>query len=611
MRKVKSRNLYKLNSKVVLKSYSNKNKRQRLGLIYYILIVLAIISVSTIATHGIRKRTRVLQLVGNIESYITPRVIEINIVTGGKKLPKSDDPEINAMVAAAQVKKQAKEKIESGEEIDEQKVQRDMRYAAEQALKESYQASSAVGAISLEEAKKVITEKDEVNSQFQKELSNAIAVVNESITLDKTDTTYEEFNLNTNVRCQTGQGIDVLGGETTLGDNIDGNTYAIMRCTAKGWEEVYNCTFNTSTLSTNDIDLCNVTILPSYYQQQNKANCYENNTLISNGSITSGDDSKQCINGTLISSPIGEQSDFDKSLHDSEIKKVEPELPLPTDKTLKQTTSLVTSTAQEITTQPPNIISEEFLNDRNQCAKANLYWDETQSSCIIRKSFLTAPTPSIDKTSNDSVNNNLDQSAQLDCKRLGGSYQIDTGDCRFTAGQRAKSNFVYYNQKDPAWNNQESQFECSDGSTLAFQESGCGQTVTAMIMSNYCNIDITPAEVKEKYFSDPNYCSGSTIAPHREIIRSCDIKTGNPKLGEANLKKKILEGCTIFAGIKISTPDGIKTHQTWITDINEKGEFVFQDPWYGPNQVLNEVNYEFISGELISPPGSDCDPNKQ
>lgn len=73
---------------------------------------------------------------------MTPEEVAINLVTGGKVLPKSDDPEVNAMIAAHQV---IREEVKNGKSQDDEEVQRKAELVAARAARDTVSAGDAAG----------------------------------------------------------------------------------------------------------------------------------------------------------------------------------------------------------------------------------------------------------------------------------------------------------------------------------------------------------------------------------------------------------------------------------------------------------------------------------
>ncbi len=159
--------------------------------------------------------------------------------------------------------------------------------------------------------------------------------------------------------------------------------------------------------------------------------------------------------------------------------------------------------------------------------------------------------------------------------------------------------FVYYSQRDPQW--EDAYFTCPDGTTVSFANSGCGETVTAMLLSTYVNSSYTPATVKQEWFNHPNYCSGSGISTSNDILTANGFTINNKVVSETILKEYIQAGSIGWAGIIIN---GNTSHHTLITGVDENGNFIFNDPWFGPNTTLEGVNFEIMGFEIIKPPGA-------
>lgn len=159
-----------------------------------------------------------------------------------------------------------------------------------------------------------------------------------------------------------------------------------------------------------------------------------------------------------------------------------------------------------------------------------------------------------------------------------------------------KASLVYYSQRDPQW--QDAYFTCSDGKIVAFANKGCGETSVAMLLSTYVSGSYTPAVVKETWFTDPVYCGGTGISRLMDVLGSQGFSFRRG-VSETALKDFVRSGSVALVTILF---DGVE-HQTIATGVDGNGNFIFMDPWFGPNSTPG-VGYEIMGSAVIKLPGS-------
>ena len=100
-------------SKKILKTNSKKKKNKVTQLNY--IIVVGVVLAVTFFSYRYYRDAQILQKYSTyqFEEISVPEPVSINLVTAGNKLPKSDDPEVNAMIAYNQAKLQNKSEIEA------------------------------------------------------------------------------------------------------------------------------------------------------------------------------------------------------------------------------------------------------------------------------------------------------------------------------------------------------------------------------------------------------------------------------------------------------------------------------------------------------------------
>jgi len=150
--------------------------------------------------------------------------------------------------------------------------------------------------------------------------------------------------------------------------------------------------------------------------------------------------------------------------------------------------------------------------------------------------------------------------------------------------------YVYYSQCDGLYD----ESPLPQGCTLC--QAGCGPTSVAMILSSYVSSSLTPPIVV-KNMNDKGVsigCGGTSVyniysyLKKRGDVAVSDFIIPSGKLLSANdiakdFKGYIDGGWTLLVLANFKT-DGGGAHFFWVTDVNNKGDILAYDPYYGKNQ---------------------------
>ncbi|PIY69434.1 hypothetical protein COY90_00675 [Candidatus Roizmanbacteria bacterium CG_4_10_14_0_8_um_filter_39_9] len=130
-------------------------------------------------------------------------------------------------------------------------------------------------------------------------------------------------------------------------------------------------------------------------------------------------------------------------------------------------------------------------------------------------------------------------------------------------------------------------------------QAGCGPTTVAMILSSYVDKKNTPPYVVDIYKDIGAAACGTGLGYAKEVIVSGGAKTSDYILPytdkqylasevASEFRSYIKNGWTIFA--LASYCDAGCGHYFWITDVDEKGNILAYDPYYGKNSTppINE-----------------------
>jgi len=159
------------------------------------------------------------------------------------------------------------------------------------------------------------------------------------------------------------------------------------------------------------------------------------------------------------------------------------------------------------------------------------------------------------------------------------------------------NNYVYYPQCDGPYDKTPLTPTCN------LCDGGCGPTTVAMILSSYVDPKFTPPAVVDIYKANDALGCGTRISDAKNIFELNGVQTSDYMLGYdgneyiiddvvSDFRSYLQNGWTIFtlANYKCtSKPEGCY-HFFWITDIDEKGNVMAYDPYYGKNTraAINE-----------------------
>lgn len=176
------------------------------------------------------------------------------------------------------------------------------------------------------------------------------------------------------------------------------------------------------------------------------------------------------------------------------------------------------------------------------------------------------------------------------------------GYCYDKGGQK----IVYFDQGDPRWGLIQLPGG-NDGNVLAntYSESSCGQTTLAEILASFTDPGITPVDVVKKYYSWSSY-KGTGFSTASDVLTNKGYEVNRLNVSTDKLKEYIkIGGYLGFTSITFKDRNGNEhSHFTLIVDVNDKGDFVYNDPYFGKNTTLKDkgINYVIDDITLIKPP---------
>ncbi|MGD0523275.1 MAG: papain-like cysteine protease family protein [Candidatus Microgenomates bacterium] len=164
---------------------------------------------------------------------------------------------------------------------------------------------------------------------------------------------------------------------------------------------------------------------------------------------------------------------------------------------------------------------------------------------------------------------------------------------------------VFWSQRDYRWGSLQLPGPSNgnlDANTYA--ASACGQATLAMILASYTDPGITPVDVVKQYYPSSNYKgTGFSIASDVLTKKGYDVERLN--VSTQKLEEYIENGWLGFTSITFKDGNGnAHSHFTLIVGVNNKGDFVYNDPYFGENTTLKDkgINYTIDDITLIKPP---------
>lgn len=160
------------------------------------------------------------------------------------------------------------------------------------------------------------------------------------------------------------------------------------------------------------------------------------------------------------------------------------------------------------------------------------------------------------------------------------------------------SNYTYYSQCSGPYDAN----PLPQGCTVC--EAGCGPTSVAMILSSYIDKSLTPPKTIDLMSKSGVRigCFGSYISEiHSYLSKRGDLKVSDFIIPSENgltarevvkdLQGYTKSGWTVFVLANFKTDGG--GHYFWVTDVNENGDILAYDPYYGKQQTppINENRY--------------------
>lgn len=169
-----------------------------------------------------------------------------------------------------------------------------------------------------------------------------------------------------------------------------------------------------------------------------------------------------------------------------------------------------------------------------------------------------------------------------------------------SSGSSSQDGYVYYSQCQGQYDS----YPLAAGCNVC--DAGCGPVTVSMILSSYIDKKYTPPEVVEIYKDNGWAACGTGLSYAKSVLTSRGVKTSDyivPYSGyeygieevRDDFKSYLNNGWTIFvlAWFRPSQGGG---HYFWITDIDQNGNVLAYDPYYGMSQSppINEnVRYPF------------------
>lgn len=169
-------------------------------------------------------------------------------------------------------------------------------------------------------------------------------------------------------------------------------------------------------------------------------------------------------------------------------------------------------------------------------------------------------------------------------------------------GNQIKSGdkLVYYSQKDSRWATE----GIGGDPATTLKDYGCGETVTAMLLSSFVDQSLTPDKVLKQYYADLSP-GASYFTSIRRALESNGFVVNNLIAGPDGIAQAINDGKLVYVGIRFRNSLGEwSEHHTLGVGVTKDGKIVFNDPWFGKESTLDGVTYEIIGAAVITPPGN-------
>jgi len=157
-----------------------------------------------------------------------------------------------------------------------------------------------------------------------------------------------------------------------------------------------------------------------------------------------------------------------------------------------------------------------------------------------------------------------------------------------STGSSDQTGYVYYSQCQGSYDS----YPLATGCNVC--QAGCGPVTVSMILSSYVDQKYTPPEVVEIYKSNGWAACGTGLSYAKSVLTSRGVKTSDyilPYSGREysidevrdDFKSYLDNGWTIFA-LAWFRPGNGGGHYFWITDIDQNGNVLAYDPYYGAGQ---------------------------
>jgi len=162
----------------------------------------------------------------------------------------------------------------------------------------------------------------------------------------------------------------------------------------------------------------------------------------------------------------------------------------------------------------------------------------------------------------------------------------DLGEGSGEGGEVGESEMVYFSQRDERWASQPFPGQCSDNPERnQIGTMGCGQTVTAMLLSSYVDPNLDPVSVTNQFYPD-SHCGGTTVYQGRDILREQDFTVEECRIGTYHYARLVSEGWKIWVhGLFSDSYRTVAHHSLIVRALGSEvaDGIVLNDPLFGPN----------------------------